>query len=387
MTTATATRTATITGSAGHLADQIGWVAAHLPTRPAVPVLVGVRLSATPDGAVTARGTDYEVWACADLDVDTDGLVDVVLPGRLLSALLSSLPRHLMVTLAVDHDQVRVTCGPTRASLRTLPLEEYPDFPAWPEPLGTVDAHDLAQAVSRIVAAASTDVELVALTGIHLAFGPQGMQAEATDRYRFALATAPWTPTLDGDDTTHTALVPALTLHQTTKALAKSETVNIGRDGDTVSLTGDGRRLMTRLLDGEFPTWERMHTLAQGQDIEVDVAITALRDTIKRVSLFAERTTPLRISITGEGLVVRSGSEDLGAVAEDVDAHVETDRDLVVHVQPHFLTEALAAIPGETVRLSFGHPEKPFLARPGDEEQSGLMWLVMPVRQPTGGTR
>ncbi|WP_306368440.1 DNA polymerase III subunit beta [Nocardiopsis sp. CC223A] len=125
-----------------------------------------------------------------------------------------------------------------------------------------------------------------------------------------------------------------------------------------------------------------MHKLAVGQDIEVDVEIAALRDTIKRVSLFAERSTPLRISITGEGLVVRSGSEDLGAVAEDVDARIDTDRDLTIHVQAHFLTEALAATPGERARLSLGHPEKPFLIRPGDEEETGLMWLLMPVRQP-----
>lgn len=384
--TATAARTATITGSAAILADQIGWIAAHLPTRPAVPVIVGVRLTATPDGTVTARGTDYEVWSQADLDVDADGAVDVVVPGRLLASLLSSLPRTLMVTLAVDADRVRITCGSTRAEIRTLPVEDYPDAPAWPEPLGTMDAADLAQAVSRVVAGASIDETLPMLTGIHVTLSERGAQLESTDRYRFALATAAWTPTLDGDDTEHTALVPARTLHQAAKALSRSETVNVGRTGDLLALTGDGRQIMVRLLDGEFPTWDRRTSaLVPELDIEIDAAITDLVTTVKRVALFVERYTPIRLSISAEGLVVRAGEGEAGTAAEDVDAHIDTDRDLVLHVTHGYLLDALAAIPGERVRLSIGHPEKPFLLSPGDEEETGLTWLLMPVRQPSGG--
>lgn len=386
MTTATMARTATITGSAAILADQIGWIASHLPTRPAVPVIVGVRLTATPDGAVTARGTDYEVWTQADLDVDADGPVDVVVPGRLLASLLSSLPRTLMVTLAVDADRVRVTCGSTRAEIHALPLEDYPDAPDWPEPLGTMDAAHLYQAVSRVVAGASTDETLPMLTGIHVTLSERDARFEATDRYRFALATAAWTPTLDGDDTAHTALVPARTLHQAAKALAKSETVNVSRTEDMLSLTGDGRRIMTRLLDGEFPTWEgRTRHLVPELDIEVDVAITDLVATVKRISLFVERHQPIRLSIGAEGLVVRAGEGEAGTAAEDVDAQVDTDRDLVAHVMHGYFLDALAAIPGERVRLSIAHPERPFLLSPGDETESGLTWLLMPVRQPNGG--
>lgn len=381
----TMTRTATLTGSAAHLADQIGWVASHLPTRPALPVLTGMRLTASSEGWASAQGTDYEVWTQADLEVDTDGPIDVVVPGRLLASLLATLPRTLMVTLAVDPDRVRVSCGPARAEIRTLPAEDYPQAPDWLEPVGNMNAQELAQAVARIHSAASTDEMLPMLQGIHLTLSEQGSQFEATDRYRFALATAPWTPTLDSDENAHTALVAARTLHLAAKALARSETVSIGLGEDVLTLSGDGRRLMTRTLDtGGFPTWERTHQLVPEMDTEVIVEIAALLESIKRVSLFAERNTPVRIAISADGLVVRAGGGDVGAAAEDIEATVETDRDFTIHVQSAYLTEALAAIPGQHARLSIGPADKPFLARPGDEVEDGLTWLLMPVRQ-TGG--
>ncbi|MDE3724760.1 DNA polymerase III subunit beta [Nocardiopsis sp. N85] len=381
--TTKATRTTTLSGAAGHLAEQIGWIASHLPTRPAIPILTGMRLQTTDDGWVNAHGTDHRVWAVADLDTDTDGPLDVVVPGRLLASLLVTLPRHLIVTLAIDPDQVRIACGPTRASIRTLPAEDYPEAPAWPEPVGVLDATHLAEAASRIVGAATTDESLPMLQGIHLTLAAQGAMLAATDRYRFAVATAPWTPTLDGEERERTALVPARTLHQAAKALARSETVTVGLNekGDMIGLSGDGRRITTTLIDHEFPTWERTRKLLPETDVEVDADITDLIESVKRVSLFAESATPVRITITEPGLVVRAGTDEIAAAAADVDARVEADHELVIAMNPTFLAEALTSLPGSRVRFSIGPADRAVLIRPADEEETGLMWMLMPVRQ------
>jgi hypothetical protein len=52
----------------------------------------------------------------------------------------------------------------------------------------------------------------------------------------------------------------------------------------------------------------------------------------------------------------RAGEGGAGAAAGTVDARIDTDRDLVLHVTHGYLLDALAAIPGERVRLSICAP-------------------------------
>ncbi|MFE6309298.1 DNA polymerase III subunit beta [Nocardiopsis sp. NPDC057823] len=388
MSAATATRATTLTASAGHLADRIGWVATHTPTICTVPVLAGVHLAITPDGTVATTG-DYDTWARADLDIDADGDAQVVLPAKLFASLLATLPRTLMVTLAISGDRVTVSCGATNASIRTLPAEDFPTLAAWPDAIGTMAAADLAEATRQVVDAADTDSSYPGMCGIELTLSETGLMATATDRYRFALATAPWTPVLANDDQEHKALVPAVLLNQAAKAMAKTgDSVGIGLatgegTADVLALYGDGLRLCTRLISAESIGWDRARGLIPDTATEVCVATAVLADAIKRVGLFAARGTAVRITITPGGLVVSAGADDESAASEKVDAQVDTDQDEIkLAVRPDYLLLALTTPRCERMRLSIGGATKPLLVRTDDDEETGYMHIVMPIRQP-----
>ncbi|CAL9623660.1 Beta sliding clamp (plasmid) [Nocardiopsis dassonvillei] len=388
MATATATRATTLTASVGHLADRIGWVATHTPTICTVPVLAGVHLAITPDGTVATTG-DYDTWARVDLDIDADGDAQVVLPARLFASLLATLPRTLMVTLSLSGDRVTVSCGATNASIRTLPAEDFPTLAAWPEAIGTMAAADLAEATRQVVDAADTDSSYPGMCGIELTLAETGLMATATDRYRFALATAPWTPALANDDQEHKALVPATVLAQAAKAMAKAgEGLGIGLatgegTADVLALYGDGLRLCTRLIGSETVGWDRAKQFLPEVDTEITVATADLVDAIRRVQLFAARGTAVRITITPGGLVVSAGADDESAASEEVTAEVDTDQDEIrLAVRPDYLLLALTAPRRERMRLSLGPVDRPLLVRTDDDEETGYTHIVMPIRQP-----
>lgn len=388
MSAATATRATTLTASAGHLADRIGWVATHTNPNSVLPVLAGVHLAITADGTVATAG-DLDTWARADLDIDADGQGEVLVPGRLFASLLATLPPGRMVTLAISGDRVTVSCGATQASIRTLPVEDFPTLPAWPDRLGEMAAADLAEATRQVVDAADTDPACPGMCGIELTLSETGAMVTATDRYRFALATAPWTPVLANDDQEHKALVPAVLLNQAAKAMAKAgEQLGVGLatgegTADVLALYGEGLRLCTRLISSQTVGWDRAQRFLPEMDTEITVAAADLVDAIKRVGLFAARGTAVRITITPGGLVVSAGADDESAASEEVDAQVDTDQDEIkLAVRPDYLLLALTTPRCERMRLSLGPVDRPLLVRTDDDEETGYMHIVMPIRQP-----
>ena len=144
------------------LAEAVAWTARALPTRPAVPVLAGMRLQA--DTELTLSSFDYDVSAQARVPVAAaeDGVA--LVPGRLLAEITRSLPAR-PVEISSDGARTTLTCGSATFSLLTMPAEDYPTLPEMPAPAGTIGSDAFASAVGQSAAAAGRDDTLPALTG------------------------------------------------------------------------------------------------------------------------------------------------------------------------------------------------------------------------------
>ncbi|HEX4866687.1 MAG TPA: DNA polymerase III subunit beta, partial [Acidimicrobiales bacterium] len=131
-----------------------------------LPVLSGVRVELA-GSRLRLTGTDLELTIAVEVEVagDVDGVT--VLPGRLASDIVRALPGG-SVEVEVDAEQARISAGRSEFSLRVLPAEE---FPRLPEPAGepvTLASAELAEALSQVVRAASSDDARPILTGVLL---------------------------------------------------------------------------------------------------------------------------------------------------------------------------------------------------------------------------
>ena len=117
------------------LADAVTWTARSLPTRPPVPVLAGVRLEADTTGTVQLSSFDYEVSARSQIPADVSEAGTVLVSGRLLAEISRALPDK-PVDVVLDGTKVVVTCGASRFTLLTMPVEDYPNLPVMPPTTG-----------------------------------------------------------------------------------------------------------------------------------------------------------------------------------------------------------------------------------------------------------
>ncbi|MFD9790885.1 DNA polymerase III subunit beta [Streptomyces sp. NPDC059070] len=364
------------------LAEAVAWVARSLPARPPAPVLAGLLLKAE-DGALSFSSFDYEVSARVSVDAEVDEDGTVLVSGRLLADICRALPNR-PVEISTDGVRATVVCGSSRFTLHTLPVEEYPALPQMPTATGTVPGEVFASAAAQVAIAAGRDDTLPVLTGVRIEIEGDTVTLASTDRYRFAVREFLWKP--ENPDASAVALVPAKTLLDTAKALTSGDTVTLALSGSgagegLIGFEGAGRRTTTRLLEGDLPKYR---TLFPTEFNSVAVIETApFVEAVKRVSLVAERNTPVRLSFEQGVLILEAGSSDDAQAVERVDANLEGD-DISIAFNPTFLLDGLSAIDSPVAQLSFTTSTKPALlsGKPAldAEADDAYKYLIMPVR-------
>lgn len=371
------------------LAEAVAWTARSLPSRPPVPVLAGLLVEADATG-LTLSGFDYEVSAQVRVEADVEEPGRALVSGRLLADISRSLPAQ-PVSVTTEGPKVHLVCGSARFALLTLPVDEYPTLPELPHVTGTLPSGLFAGAVAQVAVAAGRDDTLPVLTGIRVEIEGDTVTLAATDRYRLAVRELTWHAEQPG--VSAVALVPARTLADTAKALTGIESVAIalstGAAGEgLMGFDGGGRRTTTRLLEGEFPKYRALLPSESSAVATVDTG--ALVEAVKRVSLVAERNTPVRLSFGTAELQLDAGTGEEAQASEQLPCALEGEP-LTIAFNPHFLLDGLSAIDAEVTRFAFTAPNKPAVitaGRPSDAPgdpaaatgPAPYRYLLMPVR-------
>ena len=359
-----------ITVDRGVMAEAVAWVARSLPSRPSVPILAGLLMRAE-DDKVVMSSFDYETSAKITIRTQVDEPGEVLVSGKLLADIAKSLPDR-PVRLTAGESNVELVCGSARFTLQLLPVEEYPNLPEMPAVTGSVDSEVFARSVSQVVVAAGRDELLPVFTGVRMEINDNRLSLLATDRYRMALKELTWnlaTPGAEG-----AALVPARVLNEAARSMSSGETVQLALAGDTaheglIGFEGDGtngtRQLTTRLLDGEFPKVRHLMDIKGNVIVRCNTA--ELIDSVKRVSLVAERNTSLRMAIEDDRIALDAATGDQAQATEAVEAVVTRaggDTEITaVGFNPHYLSDALGALDTPYVQFSFTAPGKPCLVQ------------------------
>jgi len=112
----------------------------------------------------------------------------------------------------------------------------------------------------------------------------------------------------------------------------------------------------------------------------------ALVDSVKRVSLVAERNTAVQLTFSDGVLTLDAGSGDEAMASESIEASI-TGEDITTGFNPQFLLDGLTAIDEAVVELSFTQASKPVVISGsiGEDASDGssdpaFRYLLMPRR-------
>jgi DNA polymerase-3 subunit beta len=222
--------------------------------------------------------------------------------------------------------------------------------------------------------AASREDWRAVFRGVQLEFSDQGFRAVASDGYRLALFDLERPQPF-----TKKAVVPARSVDELMRALKGAEgEVDLAIGISTMTMAARREegvvRMAVRLMEGEFPDYERV--------IPKEFALTAafdvgpFRDALKRVSVLADKQNHRVDLFLEEGRALLSAEGDYGKGQEEVAVSLE-GAPMTLAYDARYLLDALSRVEGRAV-MRFSGQFEPTLIEPADG--GGYRAVVVPLR-------
>jgi DNA polymerase-3 subunit beta len=360
-----------ITVAKEELAAKLALVARGVSTRTAVLVLGGIQLRAE-DGRLHLAATDMEVSLRASLEAQVADEGTVVVPGRLLLDIARSLPEsEVTIEHRPEEAVVVVTAGSATYRLHTYSAEDFPRLPDVDAvPLHTVDRDVLVETIARVGRSASRDESRPVLTGILVRFEPGKVVMAATDSYRLAVKET----SVDGELPELEAIIPARALQELARIAAGADEIQLGVLDNHVVFGTDGTWLTTRRIDGQFPNYRQL--LPEQFEHELTLPREELLEVVRRVSLMAQRNSPLRLRFAEGELTVSAVTQDVGEARESLPASYSADA-LEIGFNAEFLRDGLESVESDSLRFKLISPLRPAVL---EGESDDYVYLIMPIR-------
>ncbi len=347
--------------------------------RGTIPILANVKLSAA-EGQLELSATDMDIAVedRVNATIETQGAVTV--PAHTFYDIVRKLPDGSEVELRKDADSGKLTlrCGSSRFSLATLPVE---DFPAMAE--GDLSHHFTLSAVDCVALlektrfAVSTEETRYYLNGVYLHSteinGIKVMRAVATDGHRLARIEIPMP---EGAAGMPGIIIPRKTLGELRKLVEDAATIEISLSATKIRFRAGDATLMSKLIDGTFPDYERV--IPQGNDRILEVDTKALTTAVDRVSVISsEKSRGIKVALQHGRLTLSASSAEQGTANEELDVTYAAEP-METGFNSRYLLDMMAQIEGDVVQFVLADATAPALVR--DPADVGAVYVIMPMR-------
>jgi DNA polymerase-3 subunit beta len=225
--------------------------------------------------------------------------------------------------------------------------------------------------VSQVGRAASKDEARPTLTGVLVEVNREGVTLVATDSYR--LAVRELTATSAGEAQ---AIVPERALAEAGRAASQIDKgeIEIFLDQSQVAVRAGGLTMTSRLIEGQFPNYRQL--LPEQFEHEVLLPREEALEVVRRVSLMAQRNSPLRLRFADGELTVSAVTQDVGEARESLPAPY-TAEPLEIGFNAEFLRDGLDSVDSDTVKFKLISPLRPAVL---EGESDDYVYLIMPIR-------
>ena len=133
--------------------------------------------------------------------------------------------------------------------------------------------------------------------------------------------------------------------------------------------------LSSRLVEGRFPNYRQL--LPETFEHELHVSGPELLEVVRRISLLAQKNTPLRMRFSEGTLEVSAQTPDIGEASESLPVPFKGDT-LEIGFNPEFLRDGLESVDTEELVLKLISPLRPGLIESPDSGE--FVYLIMPIR-------
>ena len=267
--------------------------------------------------------------------------------------------------------------------MQTLPRE---DFPTLPDATGTYNATlprpVLRHMVSKTQFAITGEDTRYFLNGALFILRPDSMSLVSTDGHRLALITVPREGVgakVKGAEDEVRVILPRKTLLELGRLLAEGEgDIQYERGENHLFFDIGGRLLISRMIDGQFPAFERV--IPKSNDKRVEFDRDRLTAAVRRVALLSnERSRAVKFLMEGGKVEIASSSPEFGEAKEVLMVEYSA-APVTICFNAQYVLDFLAVAETDTVSLEFKDEMSQAVMKPVNPDGYDYTYVIMPMR-------
>ncbi|MBW3624629.1 MAG: DNA polymerase III subunit beta [Armatimonadetes bacterium] len=356
------------------LGEAVATALRAVPTRSALPIQSHFLLAAE-GNQLRITGSDYELQIEQTLPAQVASSGSATVLARVFADLVSTLPDADVQLVAEESDKVLLTCMSSEYELLGLPAEEFPPMPEVSgDNILTITGGLVKELVRQTAFAASDDPSRPQLTGLNVVAEGNEIKLCGAEMARLALRSDEMEQPVSGSIN---AIIPARAMVEVSRILGndvEGETLEIGVTQNQVVFRLPNVTVVSRLIDGKFPNFEKV--IPKEWSKKITVSTDALLIACRRSLAVAGDSKRLLFSTQDQQLHIKAESGGTGRGHEVVEVVKEGD-DIEIAFDGKLLVEFLGIVGAEAVDIELTAPLSPGVIRPVDGES--LVYIQMPM--------
>jgi DNA polymerase-3 subunit beta len=370
-----------LTVEQGKFLRTLGRLQSIVEKRNTIPILANIKIDATSDG-LFLTATDMDIAATEKVDASVEASGALTVPAHTLYDIVRKLPDGSQIALFSDENsgQLKVESGSAKFALSYLPAN---DFPVMDEGSFShnfkLSPKDLASMIEKTRFAMSTEETRYYLNGIYLhtdenSNGDTVLKSVATDGHRLARIESALPA---GAQDMPGIIVPRKTVSEVKKLLEEaSGDVSVSISEAKIRFECGDTVLLSKLIDGTFPDYERVIPGSNDKILEVDAK--EFTQAVDRVSTIAtDKTRAVKLLLSSSKLVLTASSPESGTAEEIIEGKYSAD-EMDIGFNSRYILEIMGQLEGDTAQFLFSEAAAPVIVR--DASDVSALYVLMPMR-------
>jgi len=356
------------------LLSSLSAVVGVVERRHTLPILSNLLLEKK-GNTLTLLATDLELQISTQQNVEAGEDFAITIAARKLFDIVRALPDSAKVKLDSKDSQVVVSAGKSRFTLQTLPAA---DFPRVETGAGLGAAISLPQkTLKRLLqlvqfAMASQDIRYY-LNGMLLVLEGKQLRVVATDGHRLSYAETE----LEAEAESREVIIPRKTVVELSKLLGDvDDPVELRIGANQVTITLPGTELVTKVVDGKFPDYQRVIPVNQPRQLKANRQ--NVMQALQRAAILSnEKFRGVRLVMSENTLGIVCNNNEQEEAADEIEVSYNGEP-LDVGFNVTYLLDGLGALNSEEIILSLADANSSMLL--SSEGEVGFKYVVMPMR-------
>ncbi len=340
-----------------------------------LPVLNNILVSVEGKKIVfSATNLEIAIKTVIEADVVNEGSITV--PAKIFTSYIGLIKDGDVELKLEDGMSLAVKASHSETKIKGIAAEEFPLIPKVEDALSyEIPAENFKDSIEQVAFSASTNTIRPVLTGVLFRLKKSELKMVATDSYRLSEKILKLKSDVKEDID---CIVPARTVMELGRIISSQKgNIEVHVSNNQVMFKIGDTVLVSRLIEGHFPDYEKILPKEAKTKCEVDVEEFTLA--VKKVSLFAmETNNNVKMSVTNDGnMVISTDETQVGEGRADVSIKIEGDNNKIA-LNAQYILDVLSSFHTESIGMELVDKMSPMKIKP--LKKTDYVHIIMPLK-------